>query len=845
MIPEVITTKIIGVTGLSLVIWCFSQTAVAADLSRSESSVLTFDPDFLKLSDGNNAEHINLSYFSRSGGMEPGQYRVDILVNGQYVDTRKLDFRSRRDKPGQLVACVAPEVYRSWGITLPGEANSVNALPCEGIDGLIPQAREKLDLNKRELLLTVPQSFLTQSEWLSTPPRLWNEGIPAAMLNYSFSGSQQSNTGQHNSSSFLSLNSAVSLGGWRFRNDSNRIAGSGMTERWQSLNTWLQHDYAWGQGGQFTVGQTSTDGTITDSFPFEGIQIASDDGMLEALLASFAPVIRGVASSQAQVTIRQNGSVLYQKNVPPGPFAFHDVPQLYSGDVTVEVREADGTVHRTVQAAASVPVLQRENRLRYNLAAGRYRQMNGIKGEEPVFIQGTAAWGLPAAVTLYGGTTQARNYHAAILGTGKYFESLGALSFDITYAQSRFTSRYSNLDTQKGQSYRFEYARSFDTTNTTFSLTGYRYATKGFYSFNELQQLQSDDNSQPDYHQRSRLMTSLSQDFGESGQLNLSGSLDSYWNDDDKGYNWTATYNKAFSAVSASLSLGYSRTPQYNQADKTVFMNLSVPLSYWTGRGNASLNSSTGISNNQVQQQAGLSGSLDDGQLTYGVMQGWQNQGRGANGNLSLAYQGAYGQLNGGYSYQHDSNQVVYGASGGVTLHPHGVTFSQPVSLNGGNVLLEAPGAGGIPVLSGTGIATDWRGYTVVPSLIPYQRNSVGLDVSQLPDNVDVQATDRTVIPTRGALVPAPFNVSVGGRALVTLTYHGEAVPFGSTVTLQSDTRTVTGLSADEGQVYLRGLPEQGQLLVRWGKSAGSQCTAEYRLTSPQAVINDIKAVCR
>ncbi|EDT7666249.1 hypothetical protein BEL55_004725, partial [Salmonella enterica subsp. enterica serovar Waycross] len=56
---------------------------------------------------------------------------------------------------------------------------------------------------------------------------------------------------------------------------------------------------------------------------------------------------------------------------------------------------------------------------------------------------------------------------------------------------------------------------------------------------------------------------------------------------------------------------------------------------------------------------------------------------------------------------------------------------------------------------------------------------------------------------------------------------------------------TVTGLSADEGQVYLRGLPEQGQLLVRWGKSAGSQCTAEYRLTSPQAVINDIKAVCR
>lgn len=847
IIPEKMIMKKAGMTGLSLLALCIAQPAGAADQPPTASSALTFDPDFLKLSDGESAKNINLSYYAYAGGQEPGQYRVDVLVNGQYVETQKLDFQSRKDRPGQLRACVSPDVYRAWGITLPKGTPAETAQSCGGIDSLLPQARERLDLNRRELLLTVPQRFLTPSGWLNTPPSQWNDGVPAAMLNYAFSGSQQSSSGQNYNSSFLSLNSAVNLGGWRFRNDSTWISGTDTTARWQSLNTWLQHDYAWGQGGQFTVGQTSTDGTIIDSFPFEGIQLASDDGMLQALLTSYAPVIRGVASSQAQVTIRQNGSVIYQKNVPPGPFAFRDVPQLYSGDVTVEVREADGTVHRTVQAAASVPVLQREHRLRYNLAAGRYRQGDGTDGEEPVFIQGTAAWGLPYEVTLYGGTTQARNYQSAILGTGKYFESLGALSFDITYAKSRFSSRYSDLDTQEGQSYRFQYARSFNTTNTTFNLTGYRYATKGFYSFNELQQLQSSDNEGDgsDYHQRSRLMTSLSQDLGDFGQLSLSGSSDSYWNYDERGYNWTATYNQSFSVVSASLSLGYSRTPQYDQADKTVFLNLSVPLSHWTDRGNASLNSSTSISNNQVQQQAGVSGSLDAGQLTYGVMQGWQNQGQGANGNLSLAYQGGYGLLNGGYSYQQNSRQWLYGGSGGVTLHPHGVTFSQPVSLNGGNALIEAPGAGGIPVPSGTGIATDWRGYTIVPSLTPYQRNSIGLDVSRLPENVDVQATDRTVIPTRGALVSAPFNVSTGGRALVTLTFHGTAVPFGSTVTLQSDSRTVTGIAADEGQVYLRGLPEQGRLQVRWGTGAESQCTAEYRLASSQAALNDIKAVCR
>ncbi|EKC2616436.1 fimbrial biogenesis outer membrane usher protein [Salmonella enterica] len=821
--------------------------------TEEDSSALTFNPDFLKFSDGDAAKNVNLSYFSYKGGQEPGTYRVDIIVNGKYTDTQTLQFQSLKDKPGQLYACVTPDVYGQWGITLPdsqaatAQHNINNATCPEGLAQRLPGATEHLDLNQRTLQITVPQSYLAPPGWFETPPHQWDEGMPAVMVNYNFSGNEQTNAGQHYHSQFLSLNSVLNFGGWRLHYDGNWTSGTSSASKWQSLNTWLQHDYARGQGGQLTIGQTTTDSAIFDGFPFEGIQVASDDGMLQSMLTSYAPVIRGIAYSQAQVSVRQNGTIIYQKNVPAGAFAFRDVPQVYSGDVTVEVREADGSVHRTIQTAATVPVLQREGRLRYNVAAGRYRQPgNQNTGRDnPEFVQATAAWGLPYSFTLYGGAMLARNYQAGILGTGRYFETLGALSLDVTQARSRFTSRYRDGEAQQGQSWRFDYARSFNTTNTTFNLTGYRYATEGFYTFNELQQLQgTGEDHRTDYHQRSRLMTMLTQDLGDSGQLSLSGSQDSYWNYNGHGYNWIATYSVGLGPVSSSLSLGYNRTPQYQQADKSVLLNFSIPLGTWLG-GNVSANTSTTLRNGTARQQAGVSGSLDNSKLTYSIMQGRENHGQGAGGNANLAYQGSYGQLSGGYSYQHNSQQWLYGVTGGITLHPHGVTFSQPVSLSGGNALVEAPGASNVPLLSGTGLATDWRGYTVVPNLVPYQRNTVALDMGHLSENMDIQASDNVVIPTRGSLVSAPFRVSVGGRALVTLTYHGLPVPFGSIVTLKSEASSLSSMVADEGQVYFSGLPDKGRLMVNWGQGAGNQCIASYTLDSAQSVLNNIHAECR
>lgn len=55
-----------------------------------------------------------------------------------------------------------------------------------------------------------------------------------------------------------------------------------------------------------------------DSVSFRGVQLASDDNMLPDSLKGFAPVVRGIAKSNAQITIKQNGYTIYQTYVSPG-----------------------------------------------------------------------------------------------------------------------------------------------------------------------------------------------------------------------------------------------------------------------------------------------------------------------------------------------------------------------------------------------------------------------------------------------------------------------------------------------------------------------------------------------
>jgi outer membrane usher protein len=149
-----------------------------------------------------------------------------------------------------------------------------------------------------------------------------------------------------------------------------------------------------------------------------------------------------------------------------------------------------------------------------------------------------------------------------------------------------------------------------------------------------------------------------------------------------------------------------------------------------------------------------------------------------------------------------------------------------------------------VKVEGNAGLRTDWRGYAVVPYATTYRRNRMALDTTTLPENVDLDDTVVNVVPTRGALVRASFDTHVGARALINLTHNGNVVPFGAIVTTEKGSNSIVG---DDGQVYLSGLEQKGELTVRWGDGDARQCVVTYRLPDDASrnAINKLTRECQ
>ncbi|MGF6268521.1 outer membrane usher protein [Lelliottia nimipressuralis] len=814
-----------------------------------------FNPAFIE-QDGKNGNVADLSAFSKNnGGQMPGDYVVDISVNGDIVDHQNITFKA--DDTGAdkndtgLLPCLSAEQLKNYGVKIkeiPGLAKNEGGQGAKEDDKApstdngecvnflqIPSSSVNFDFEHQRLELSFPQAILSNAVRGYVDPALWDNGIPAILLDYNFTGAnaQNENNGQttRDDSYYLSLRNGINLGPWRLRNYSTWNDNNG-EKTWQNVNTYLQRSII-SLKSQLTLGDGYSNSDVFDSVQFRGAQMASDDSMLPDSMQGFAPIVRGIARSNAQVTITQNGYTIYQSYVSPGPFEITDLyPSSGSGDLTVEVKEEDGSTQKFVQPYSSVPVLQREGHTKYSVTAGQYR--SGYGEENPDFGQVTLIHGFGGGMTLYGGLQGSDRYQSMALGIGQNIGDWGAISFDVTQAKTQLPD-----DTASGQSYRFLYAKSFADFGTDFRLLGYRYSTSGFYTLQESVDLNSNDNDTTDFeinsHKRSQVEGSVNQNLpDEWGSFYFTASVQDYWQSSGKEQTLQLGYNNAWKGINYSLSFSNNYTPD-EPTDRQVAFNISVPLDRWLkgAWANYSVNHS---SDGRVSQQAGINGSLDDNKLNYSVSQDMANQGGGHSGNASLNYTGTRGNSNVGYSYGNDSRRLNYGLSGGVVVHSGGATLSQP--LGDTVVLVAAPGASDVGVVNSTGLNTDARGYAVVPYSSPYRRNRISLNTTTLGPNVELEESAKDVIPTRGAVVRAGFNTHVGYRVMMNLKRgDGTAVPFGTTVSLvtkDSKEAPEAGIVGEMGSTYLSGLPEKGQLIAQWGKAPDQQCRVNYKLSETQ-----------
>lgn len=794
---------------------------------------LYFNVNALKLTPAQKAD-TDLETLSRPEIQMPGEYTVQVSVNrveqGEY--TLKFIVCGTR-----LCPELTPSLLQKLGVKVAAFPALVS-LPAEAtlsdLAAAIPDADTLFDFERRVLEITLPQAALNQSARGDVPPEQWDDGLPMFFASYSASGSEtrnQSALSQNQSSQYLNVRSGINLGPWRLRNYSTYSRTSNNISQWNSLQTSVERDIR-PLRARFVAGETATPGLVMDSFSFRGAWLATQDEMLADSQRGYAPEIRGIALSHATVEVRQNGNLLYQTFVPPGAFVINDLyPTSSSGDLEITVKEEDGSLRSYTQSFASPPISVRRGMVKYSVTAGEYgtRNNNAESAVNQRFVQGEMLYGVLNNTTVYGGGLVAEHYRAGTLGVGQSLGMVGAISLDLTQAETTF----SDGSSKTGQSLQAKYSKRFDTTGTSMTLAGYRYGTDGYYAFDEASEYFNNSRLASRYTLKNKSQITLNQNAGVAGSVSLSAYQSEYWNRaNSRNRSITGSWSKSFSGVTVSLNQSQSRLWRTDRTDNSTSVNVSLPIGKWLS---PTSDSNMRMSNNWSQSNRGtgslsttLSGtSLESNNLSWSMSQARSSQSDGRVKNstaLSGSLQGSKATASLGYAnYYGESESVNWGVRGSVVVHPYGVTLSRELSEGSSWALVRAPGGKDIKIKNRSGLTTDSRGYAIVPSLTPYRENEVSLDTSTLEDDVDLKQSIQRKTPSRESLVLAEYETKVGLRVFLTLTRNGRPLPLASVVRVDD----VSGITDEKGRVYLAGVPETAQLQV--SLAGGEQlCTVPF-----------------
>ncbi|MFT4066108.1 fimbria/pilus outer membrane usher protein [Paraburkholderia sp.] len=798
-----------------------------------------FNPAFFT---GNVAD---LSRYTRGNPVAPGLYPLELFVNGKKRGRLEVLFQevpgsdiaapcftmSGLDRIGVDTSRVIERLKEAGRNELDATESSSLCLPLAEV---VPGSVASFNTADLQLDLSIPQLELRKEAAGYVDPSRWDNGINAGFLQYSLASyaSHQNGNGADLNSVYLGLQSGININGWRLRqwstaNWQNRSPDA----HWQNVALFAQHDIT-ALKSQFTIGDSSTSGDVFDSFNVRGVQISSDDRMLPDSMRSYAPVVRGVADTNARVTVRQNNIIVAETSVPPGPFELSDLPATgYGGDLQVTITESDGRQRTFLVPFASVPQLLRPGVSRFNVTTGVYRDT--VLDVQPWVAQVVYQRGVTNLLTGYTGAQFSEGYWAGLVGVALN-TPLGALALDVTAAGTRIPGVSGG---RPGYSTRISYSKLVPGTNTNFSVAAYRYSTARFYSLRDAiyaRHSTADNANLYDYRMRSRLQLNINQPVGESSSFYIAGSSQNYWGS-AKGYDlqYQVGFNSSYKRISYSMYAQRSRL-QNSRLSTQVGVNLTVPL----GRADSNRHhmfdylttnlsrSSGGDSTIQTTASGNTTGATP---INYGI-----NASRTVfDGNRTVSaggyamYRAPFGTYNGNVSVSNQTRQAAFNADGAVVVHSGGVTLSPP--LGQAFALVEAKGAEGGRIINGQGARIDSNGYAVVSSLTPYRVNTVALDPSDVPLDVELGNTSEEVVPRANSLVKVKIATTQGMPIFAEVEdQQGKALPMGTE--LFDESEKSVGIVGQGGLAYLRGLEDHGKLRVRWGNGPAEQCVMPYAI---------------
>lgn len=812
--------------GLAII---FSMYGLSTPLWATET--IEFNTEVLDLEDKNN---IDLKQFSRAGYIMPGTYSFTLKVNGEQLSEVSVPFYSPEDDPQASQACISTEIEEQLGLTSSakkeltwwhdGECLALQSLPGMQVSG---------DLATSSLYVSIPQAYLeyTAPNW--DPPSRWDEGITALMLDYNVNGNATKSYSNNSDSYALNGNGVVgvNLGAWRFRADwqgrLNHITGSGDA---------VNKDFDWNRfyayralpslAAKLVLGEDYLVSNIFDSFRFIGASVRSELNMLPPNLRGYAPEVTGIAKTNATVIVSQQGRVLYETQVAPGPFRIQDLSDAVSGKLDVTVEEQDGTTQSFQVDTANLPYLTRPGQIQYKFALGQ--PTNYLRHSEgDSFVTGEFSWGVNNGWSLFGGSLNSKNYNALSLGIGRDLLAFGAISFDITQSFARLP----HMGNLNGGSYRINYSKRFESIDSTIQFAGYRFSERDFMSMSDfLNTLKTGQR----YGGSKELYTiSLNKNFGDLGMsLYLNYNHQTYWDQPDNDYYsiMLSKYIDIGPIKNVSINLSANRSIYNGVNDDSLYLSTSFPLN-----NGANVGYSLSSSRYDTTNRATYYDRIND-RTTYQLSAGSSR--KGGTGSAFVTHQADVARLTANVSYMHNQYSAFgLSASGGMTLTPEGGGLHRLNTLGGTRMLVDTDGVSDVPIKGiGAPITSNMFGKAVVGDVSSYYRNKAQIDLNMLPDNVDAQQSVVQATLTEGAVGYRHFAVVSGQKAMTVLRLpDGSHPPFGAQI--QNSKGQNTGIVGDAGSAYISGINPQSVMTVTWGEDKTCQVTFPNQFGSLQDVL--------
>lgn len=755
-------------------------------------------------------------YFSEAQRYLPGQHAVQVKING--VDKGTLAVRIGEE--GQL--CVDNDFTSAAGL-LP--LNIRENEPCHSLLQDYPSATITLLPNKESLELFVPAEAMDNGFYTA---KYYSHGGVAGMLNYNvFSNYNEFGSSGNSTFSQGNIGTGLNVANWTVR--SNYILTDDNGKRSvENLYTYAEHVFE-GRKLRAQVGQINATSSLFSGAQINGIQFMPETGLQPNIPAT---TITGIArTNQARVEVRQSGQVIYSSLVNAGPFTLTDVPVVRGNiDLDISVVETDGSTTRFTVPSSSLNVsgMTRTEGLSFSL--GQIRDSGDDAGSPWVMNLSNGTRLLPTLTGVTAGVL-AEKYQAAGGQLEWSVDDNWSLSQSLMFSSAQYHDTLNGAKAELQSVLMLPAQLSLGLSASTFS-PGFREMTESI-----------DEESQS---YQNAWNASVNWSHAIFGNLSLQYSVNAGDENDGDSRYLMAAWGKSLGRFSVTANWQHAMSSSHSDGantndDDLFYINMTVPFgterisSYMRSQGK--------------KQNYGLQDSGEFGRnVNYNLSADRDNDDKSnafnsnINANLHYTQLGLSAGLN-------DGNQHNYSASlsGGMALHPHGVTFSPyPVKETFGIAKLSEPESGiEMNTPDGT-VWTDYWGQAVVPNLREWQKSQVVVNANSLPQGMDLSNGIQTLTAAYGSFAQVDFRVLNTRRVMLDVKRPDGAWLARGLSVVDKDSNYIVSVM-DNGNVFIPDATDSPQLFVV-DDSMTKICQIHYSLSEEKnkdAYYEKAKGICQ